>query len=102
MNRPRARQQVPANRRAGRTAAGFCTCRSPGGTPVYRRRMPRASVACGGNPRGDDPQARPLGAMALDRKSVVEGKSVSVRVDLGGRRIINKKKHTTTKILNRS
>src|SRR3546814_20888236 len=28
-----------------------------------------------------------------DRKSVVEGKSVSVRVDLGGRRIIKKKKH---------
>src|SRR3546814_19701698 len=35
-----------------------------------------------------------------DRKSVVEGKSVSVRVDLGGRRIIkkknNKKKYRTT------
>src|SRR3546814_15032168 len=29
-----------------------------------------------------------------DRKSVVEGKSVSVRVDLGGRRIIKKKKET--------
>src|SRR3546814_11497575 len=29
---------------------------------------------------------------AGDRKSVVEGKSVSVRVDLGGRRIITKKK----------
>src|SRR3546814_2573192 len=28
-----------------------------------------------------------------DRKSVVLGKSVSVRVDLGGRRIIKKKKH---------
>src|SRR3546814_12770815 len=28
-----------------------------------------------------------------DRKSVVEGKSVSVRVDLGGRRIIKKKKN---------
>src|SRR3546814_442461 len=28
-----------------------------------------------------------------DRKSVVKGKSVSVRVDLGGRRIIKKKKH---------
>src|SRR3546814_15863004 len=28
----------------------------------------------------------------LDRKSVVEGKRVSVRVDLGGRRIIKKKK----------
>src|SRR3546814_15044894 len=27
----------------------------------------------------------------LDRKSVVEGKSVSVRVDLGGRRILKKK-----------
>src|SRR3546814_15339134 len=30
-----------------------------------------------------------------DRKSVVSGKSVSVRVDLGGRRIIKKKKYTT-------
>src|SRR3546814_20715156 len=29
-----------------------------------------------------------------DRKSVVEGKSVSVRVDLGGRRIIKKKQQT--------
>src|SRR3546814_20461790 len=28
-----------------------------------------------------------------DRKSVVSGKSVSVRVDLGGRRIIKKKKN---------
>src|SRR3546814_13346250 len=28
----------------------------------------------------------------LDRKSVVSGKSVSVRVDLGGRRVIKKKK----------
>src|SRR3546814_13529478 len=28
-----------------------------------------------------------------DRKSVVSGKSVSVRVDLGGRRIIKKKNH---------
>src|SRR3546814_15233034 len=28
----------------------------------------------------------------LDRKSVVQGKSVSVRLDLGGRRIIKKKK----------
>src|SRR3546814_18543481 len=34
---------------------------------------------------GDLPRCR-------DRKSVVSGKSVSVRVDLGGRRIINKKK----------
>src|SRR3546814_15171090 len=32
-----------------------------------------------------------LSAADPDRKSVVEGKSVSVRVDLGGRRIIKKK-----------
>src|SRR3546814_4311816 len=31
-----------------------------------------------------------------DRKSVVEGKSVSVRVDLGGRRIIKKKKRNAS------
>src|SRR3546814_14367385 len=31
-----------------------------------------------------------------DRKSVVEGKSVSVRVDLGGRRIIKKNKQQTS------
>src|SRR3546814_14866724 len=30
--------------------------------------------------------------LLVDRKSVVEGKSVSVRVDLGGRRIIKKNK----------
>src|SRR3546814_17593568 len=39
--------------------------------------------------------SRQIGAgwfgLALDRKSVVEGKSVSVRLDLGGLRIIKKK-----------
>src|SRR3546814_12151524 len=35
-----------------------------------------------------------VAAADVDRKSVVEGKSVSVRVDLGGRRIIKKKKNT--------
>src|SRR3546814_14779950 len=41
------------------------------------------------------PQVKMLGervADAIDRKSVVQGKSVSVRVDLGGRRIIKKTK----------
>src|SRR3546814_15698197 len=33
-----------------------------------------------------------LAPQELDRKSVVSGKSVSVRVDLGGRRIIKKQK----------
>src|SRR3546814_15678756 len=34
----------------------------------------------------------------VDRKSVVSGKSVSVRVDLGGRRIIKKKTQTNTSL----
>src|SRR3546814_14697349 len=38
----------------------------------------------------------PLDGNVQDRKSVVSGKSVSVRVDLGGRRIIKKKKKTHT------
>src|SRR3546814_19171050 len=33
-----------------------------------------------------------------ERKSVVEGKSVSVRVDFGGRRILTKKKQNSTTI----
>src|SRR3546814_20196321 len=32
-----------------------------------------------------------VGGIGIDRKSVVQGKSVSVRLDLGGRRIIKKK-----------
>src|SRR3546814_20475045 len=35
----------------------------------------------------------------LDRKSVVEGKSVSVHVDRGGRRIINKKQYETLQVI---
>src|SRR3546814_18400033 len=35
-------------------------------------------------------------AAKQDRKSVVSGKSGSVRVDLGGRSIIKKKQHNTT------
>src|SRR3546814_10324819 len=41
-----------------------------------------------------------LALVALDRKSVVSGKSVSGRVDIGGRRIINKTtipNHTSTR-----
>src|SRR3546814_13690371 len=43
--------------------------------------------------RAPHPQYDP--SCQTDRKSVVEGKSVSVRVDLGGRRIIKKKKTKT-------
>src|SRR3546814_17052307 len=44
---------------------------------------------------GAGPAAQPAGVPAAgsaDRKSVVEGKSVSVRVDLGGRRTLKTKK----------
>src|SRR3546814_18873345 len=47
-------------------------------------------VADGGRAGGED--ADGLIAHLPDRKSVVEGTSVSVRVDLGGRRIIKKKR----------
>src|SRR3546814_11794993 len=43
----------------------------------HRRHIGRRDLECG------------------DRKSVVEGKSVSVRVDLGGRRILNKNNTAT-------
>src|SRR3546814_18522370 len=41
--------------------------------------------------RGAAEEARGGGRRPADRKCVVEGKSVSVRVDIGGRRIIKKK-----------
>src|SRR3546814_20480003 len=52
-------------------------------------------------PRGRRAAGTPAGlcqGLWLDRTSAVEGKSVSVRVDLGGRRIIKKKTqhHNTT------
>src|SRR3546814_13238817 len=46
---------------------------------------------------GRDASSNDASASSVDRKSVVSGKSVSVRVDLGGRRIIkNKIFYTTT------
>src|SRR3546814_18530137 len=45
-----------------------------------------SAILCGSTLR--TPEA---GDVASHRKSVVQGQSVSVRVDLGGRRIINKK-----------
>src|SRR3546814_16534494 len=50
--------------------------------------------------RAVDAARREEGPLA-DRKSVVWGKSVSVRVDLGGRRIIKKKKSTHTRVENK-
>src|SRR3546814_11899330 len=55
----------------------------------------RAAAPGRRQPRNDGEGRRGAGAAGRrqgDRKSVVQGKSVSVRVDLGGRRIIKKKK----------
>src|SRR3546814_21151606 len=65
-----------------------------------QRRSQRAAV--GRRLRGDPSRlARPSGPAVpgpgpdrRDRKSVVEGKMVSVRVELGGRRIVQTKKNT--------
>src|SRR3546814_14778880 len=51
---------------------------------AHRRALPVGPREAGR--RGGERQRR------RDRKSVVEGKSVSVRVDLGGRRLINTKR----------
>src|SRR3546814_16653773 len=92
---------------------GAVRCRARGGLCLFRL-WPSKAVghsgragerAAAGRRRGcaaeygareDDPVA--VGARA--RKSVVWGKSVSVRVDLGGRRIIKNKKSTSTNLHN--
>src|SRR3546814_16137488 len=67
---------------------------SPGGPARAARAIARATVADPGSPARDRRRADPRRARERtrpDRKSVVQGKRVSVRVDLGGRRIINTK-----------
>src|SRR3546814_17977218 len=54
---------------------------------LWRRDRPRVITSLGNDV---------IIAKAGDRKSVVSGKSVSVRVDLGGHRIIKKKQQTKT------
>src|SRR3546814_17959786 len=61
---------------------GVQTCALPI-YPLFRGRPPRSQR----QRQRDDRSA----LQQSDRKSVVSGKSVSVRVDLGGRRIIKKK-----------
>src|SRR3546814_15952518 len=55
----------------------------------FGQQRPDAAADAGGDGKVE---RHPFGAEPRDRKSVVEGKSVSVRVDLGGRRTIKKKK----------
>src|SRR3546814_18482700 len=55
-----------------------------------------------GGAEGRGAAAGQAGSARTDRKSDVEGKSVSVSVDLGGRRIINTTLQRFTNIYNRS
>src|SRR3546814_14706879 len=55
-------------------------------------RLPRLPSLVQRSAQGTQPGA----VLISDRKSVVSGKSVSVRVDLGGRRIIKKKRARRT------
>src|SRR3546814_13247243 len=71
--------------RAGRTAGGGRHSRWRAGGGGERRRLRLLRTA-------GRPLRRPQRPHGADRKSVVEGKSVSVRVVLGGSRIIKKKK----------
>src|SRR3546814_18559129 len=69
---------------------GDCACRC--GAESWRGRDVR-SLPPPPPPPPPPPSPRPpsICISLADRKSVVSGKSVSVRVDLGGRRIIKKK-----------
>src|SRR3546814_11655045 len=72
-------------------------CRPPqyAGLRARRVRPPMGRIRAApvhSPPRQSAPATAMQRRVCVDRKSVVEGKSVSVRVDLGGRRIIKKKK----------
>src|SRR3546814_18345243 len=77
-----------AGRRARTDRAGLHPCAHRGGRSALPSEFgPRHTRRNGG--RRDRRRAGGT-ARSRDRKSVVEGKSVSVRVDLGGRRLIQK------------
>src|SRR3546814_17077418 len=60
-----------------------------------RCRLPRSDRPAGaGRAAGADRRGGEISALDPARTSVVEGKSVSVRVDLGGRRLLKTQKYT--------
>src|SRR3546814_15077767 len=74
-----------------RKPADLCGCTSASILALNRASRSAQDSACA------SAKIQPNFGMAWseDRKSVVEGQSVSVRVDLGGRRIIKKQKNKT-------
>src|SRR3546814_11791443 len=99
---------MPPSSRAGtglareRTFAWQVPAKSPPSQFMSESRAPRTARAClGPTTTFLSPASRRTtysGSGCPDRKSVVEGKGVSVRVDLGGRRIHKKKKKTQQNI----
>src|SRR3546814_12868034 len=86
---PRKRSRAHCARR--RAAADAAIARaSPRAECLRERVSPRTAY---GRCRRRDNRPPPPRRARQDRKSGVEGKSVSVRVDLGGRRSIKKKNH---------
>src|SRR3546814_16981257 len=81
----RALRRSPRLRRLGKLSAW-----DSAGPRRSRRGYARRSP-CGSSPDCRHRRSGPQYPWSCDRKSVVWGKSVSVRVDLGGRRIIKKK-----------
>src|SRR3546814_12794734 len=83
-----------------RTRRPVCrTARLHASCPLYRasggQALRRHEAEAGARLRADGPACR-----TVDRKSVVWEKSVSERVDIGGRRVMkNKKKHINTETL---
>src|SRR3546814_12241983 len=64
--------------------------------PPDRRATASAFAISGSSSRMSGPWSRPVSARRRDRKRVVEGKGVSGRGGLGGRRINKKQKNETT------
>src|SRR3546814_15042850 len=82
------KQKTAYEMRISDWSSDVCSSDLPGPGPEKRATSPAATGTVGGLAGDEDGGA----GEEPDRKSVVEGKSVSVRVDLGGRRIIKKKK----------
>src|SRR3546814_15013617 len=70
--------------------AAHSHCRSKSREP-FRAPIPNGISDVGATARRSGAGPNPSPRLSPARQSVVAGKSVSVRVDLGGRRIINKK-----------
>src|SRR3546814_2891040 len=90
-----AKATAASNRRIG-CPGGLAMPASIRSRPVYTRATDPGAIDRGVNNCSAEVTGRSATRCTMrarkDRKSVVEGKSVLVRVDLGGRRIIKKKK----------